>query len=231
MKWIDLPCEPHDSLDWKKEIGEALTQEEKIIWKCRLGLESLYYPFEDEMQFQSAALSLKRFSEIVWPRFQDATEFVCLYRGAADFQPESFLTYCQMLSHKLPDEVKVLLLLDLASRKTPALALQLLSEERFRFFSVGLRGMDLPRDGFWWEGTKIHWRTHPVSTGLVFPKNDHDRIQELLAIPHAKIIFENTLSEEWEGLDKLILIAESVGPQALRKLQGFRAAGGVVIEI
>jgi hypothetical protein len=259
LKWIDLPSQPHDSLDWSKELAQAkmhVEQGDRIVWKCNLGLEGPFYPLDDEMRFQSASLAMTRFSETVWPAFQEATEFVCLYRGSGDFlacfswsdkqradfdkfadadtrifTAESFAIYFRMLSHRLPDEAKVLLLFDLAPLKSPATALQVLSKERFDHFSMGFCGLDMPLEGIWWEGTAIEYRKINAVSGAVFPEAHSDRAEELFHIPDVKIIFESFLSEEWEGLDQLYVIENSLSAQGLRKLSGFHAAGGEIITI
>ena len=43
-----------------------------------------------------------------------------------------------------------------------------------------------------------------------------------------KIIFETFLSEEWDGLDHLIALEDSLSIQGLRKIKGFEVSGGVV---
>jgi hypothetical protein len=267
MQWIDLPCQPHDSLDWSEELCKARTlveQGDRIVWKCNLGLEGPFYPLDDEMRFQSASLAMTRFSEIVWPEFKEHTEFVCLYRGSADFHSyfswsdkqltdfarfadpdtlqakrlftaESFAIYFRMLSHRLPDEAKVLLLFDLAPLKSPVTALQVISKERFEHFSIGVRGLDMPIEGLWWDGTELECRKIEVTAGVVFPESaceaSCEALGKLFTIPGVKIIFESFLSEEWEGLDQLYVIENSLSVQGLRKLSGFRAAGGEVITI
>jgi hypothetical protein len=147
------------------------------------------------------------------------------------FCAESFAIYFQMLSHRLPDEAKVLLLFDLTHLESPVRALQAISKERFEHFSIGFRGMDLPLDGLWWEGTTLYTRKIETTAGVVFPRELCDRIEELLSLDGVKILFESNVSEEWEGLDLLYVIAGSLGVQGMRKLSGFRAAGGEIIEI
>jgi hypothetical protein len=263
MHWIDLPCAPHDSLDWTRELAAAkllVEQGKRIVWKCNLGLESPFYPLDDEMRFQAATLAMSRFSEQVWPYFQESTDFICLYRGTADFLPffswserqltdferfqeeedqttakssfaaESFAIYFQMLSHRLPDEAKVLLLFDV-TQLPPICALKSLSKERFEHFSIGLRGMTLPIEGLRWNGETVAYHSIESNSGAIFPKAPCERLSELVTLPGVKIIFEQFVSEEWEGLDQLYVIAGSLSPQGMRKLSGFSAAGGEIIEI
>jgi hypothetical protein len=46
-----------------------------------------------------------------------------------------------------------------------------------------------------------------------------------------KVIPEATLISEWDGLDTLVVCSKGLGPQGLRKLHGFCAAGGVVAAV
>ncbi len=77
---IRLSARPSDSLDWN--IAPDATS---IMWHLDLGLEEGFFPLEDEMRFQSLTLALEKFGKEIWPRFQDKTKGVILYRGNADF--------------------------------------------------------------------------------------------------------------------------------------------------
>ncbi len=90
MQIIELGAEPHDTLDWSREMEraqEVAAAGKKIFWKFRLGLEQPFFPLEDELRFQSLSLALMQFSKEVWPIFQEATSALCLYRGTADLCP------------------------------------------------------------------------------------------------------------------------------------------------
>jgi hypothetical protein len=43
-----------------------------------------------------------------------------------------------------------------------------------------------------------------------------------------RVVAEEYLTAEWDGLDELLVIASSMNPLLQRKLQGFSAAGGTV---
>lgn len=272
--WIELPSEPHQSLNWEQEIkaAEQVAQKKgRLLWKIATGLEAPFYPLDDELRFQAISLALQQFSKDVWPRFQGQTEAVCLYRGTADFlelfswterqqqsynawleeeeiqdsplsrrlfAAEAFAIYFQMLSHRLPDEVRVQLLFDLEAFHAPSEALQMISKERFEHFQIAIRGMHLPLEGLWWEGTEVCQRSIESDVGLVFPASrepshmqSFDRL--LLDTSHqpVKIIFESFLSEDWEGIDRLLAVRGSLSHQGERKLKGFAAAGGEVVYI
>lgn len=124
----------------------------------------------------------------------------------------------------------MLLLFDV-THLPPISALQSLSKERFEHFSIALRGMHLPIEGLRWDGDELLYHKVEGNAGAIFPKTSCERLGALVTIPGVKLIFEQFVSEEWEGLDKLYVIAGSLSPQAKRKLSGFVAAGGEIIEI
>jgi hypothetical protein len=154
---------------------------------------------------------------------------------------EAFAIYFQMLSHRLPDEANIFLLFDVAGFTAPSSLLAALGKERFEHFSLALRGMDLyqvpdsgiPREGFRWEGDSIRFHAIDSFSGLVFPEKrsaaaQFDRALSQMKVP-VKVVFESFLSEEWEGLDRLFVLAKELSPQGQRMLKGFESAGGEVV--
>jgi len=213
MKWIELPCEPHHNLDWKFEVSD-----EKIMWHFRLGLENPFFPWEDEMRFSALALALEQFTKEIWPKYQGQ---LCLYRGPA----VDNRMYFQMLAHKLPDEAEIFLLFDLDPQMSTAKSLKLIGQ--YEHFVVALRGKEIPLDGYRWDNGLVY-QTVEAKTGLVFPDSTDERFETFLE-SEVKILFESRLREEWSGLDRLIVLAETLTPQSRRMLQGFLAAGGEVV--
>ena len=74
--------------------------------------------------------------------------------------------------------------------------------------------------------------------GICFPSDVFcsgailDRIDRYLAAlktPY-RVVFESLLSEQWEGLDSLTVWPDGLSVQGKRKLMGFRAAGGTVLD-
>lgn len=232
-KWIELPCKPCDLLDWRSQLAVAEEANIPIVWKIDAGLEQPFYPLEDELRFQAISLALRQFSTDVWPRFQQQTSGICLYKGSADFQTEAYALYFQMLSHKLPDEAEVELLLDLSCLRHPSDALKIISHERFDHFQIAIHGMELPLEGMRWDGSCLQL---VVNQGLVFPETVNEGLAGAFDLflqtrSDVKIVFERHLSSQWEGMDRLFVIRESLGPRGQRMLQGFCAAGGEVTYI
>lgn len=252
---IILAAEPHDTLNWHDALRRA-EQAKEIVWEMRLGLEGAYFPFDDEMRFETCALALKQFTSEVWPQFAAKTTGLILYRGPLDiaerfawseryrqsfaaegvserlFCVEVLAVYLQMLSHKLPDELEVLALFDERRIASSAEVLSLISKERFAHFVVALRGDALPRDGLVWDEERLELRRIPTTVGLVFPERQepelHAGFDQLLEQESGRVVFEAFLTEEWEGLDELVVLDGSLSAQGLRKLKGFEAAGGEI---
>ncbi len=258
MQWIELPCKPSDTLDWKKPLEQARTsvaKGERIAWRCLLGMETPYYPLGCEMQFQAASLAMTQFTDVVWPEFQEWTDYICLYRGTAHFHsffawterqrddlirfgdPEfvfcadAYAIYFRMLMSRLPDEAKILLLFDLSGFASRSQALQIVSKDSFEHFTIGLRGIDIPLEGLWWEEDLLEMRTIATNAAVVLPTEPCQRVEKLCSLPGVKILFEQNVSEEWEGIDRLYVLKGSLSVQGVRKLSGFQAAGGEIIEI
>ncbi len=253
MKTIVLSGRQNSSLDWKSQIQEADASISQVRWEFDLGLADPFFPLEDELRFQALALSLKTFSEEVWPRFQERTQGAVLYRGSADFSrfflwterqeanyeewkegrplcseehmkrlfcAEAFAAYFQMLAHKLPDELNVLLCLKKEPAGSRAETEHLYSPERFEHFQIEMEG-DV-------EETRL---------GVCFPEECG---QEELAIldawmermnEPARAVPESLLTESWDGLDVIYILGGRMSERGKRKLKGFQAAGGLVEEI
>ncbi len=255
-KHILIPAQPHETLDWQKQKEDAAATKGKIVWEFDLGLNGPYFPLEDELRFSSLSLALSNFTKEIWPSFQESTAKAVLYRGSADFSSffkwserqeanwtawkegkpdsgeahmrrlfcaETFAAYFQMLAHKLPDELPLTLALNAGALGTLAQTYHLLSSERFEHFLLEIEGFAKP--------------SKETNIGVCFPQdsfcsqailNKLDRLFSSLKEPF-RIVYESTLSEEWEGLDVLYIVPEAMTVQGKRKLMGFCAAGGTVI--
>ena len=241
---MKLSARPSDDLDWKIEGNHSL-------FEFDLGLHDPYFPLEDELHFQALCAGLNHFTKEVWPRFPEAKAI--LYRGPADFSQffrwsesqetnyaawkedrpkisevhlkrlfcaEAFVTYFQMLAHRLPDELPLTLILDAKGTGSLAETLHLLSPERFEHFIVD-------------SGMKFD-----SNIGVCFPPDTEcservlEKIDALLkTLPSFKPVYEPLLTEQWDGLDDIIVFKEALTERGKRKLKGFEAAGGKVVEV
>jgi hypothetical protein len=225
--WIELPCQPHHDLNWSGELALAKEFKGKIVWYFNLGLEDPFFPIEDQLRFSSIALALQQFTKDVWPNFQEQTLALCLYRGLM----ADFIIYFQMLAHKLPDEAPIWLLFEVESHLPVSKALQLIFLEGFEHFKIALKGKLLPLEGYRWDHEKIVYHPLSVTTGAVFPTelDALSRFDSLLSRGPVRVIPEAYLSEQWEGLDRLLVVSDSLTIQGGRMLKGFLATGGEVV--
>lgn len=138
------------------------------------------------------------------------------------FCADSFALYFQMLSHNLPDEMAITLILDGAGCGSLSETLQLLSKERFEHFSLQVQSLSL---------------TESSSLAVCFPEESQctqevleklDQIFDTLEKP-IRVIQEPFLTEGWEGVEYLYVLSEALQERGKRKLMGFCAAGGTVI--
>lgn len=176
----------------------------------------------------------------------------------ADDLPSHYDLYCtQMLSeylHRLvaflPDVVLPFALIDATSIASPGKIAQLFSKERFDHIQLALKGATCPFSGICWDERQngqgylgnvltVKKQAAAPTLGLYLPKDkflDAVLIQEIDTLICAlnknqipfRIIPEEKLTEQWDGIDKLIVPSQAISEQGKRKLLGFIAAGGSI---
>jgi hypothetical protein len=139
-----------------------------------------------------------------------------------------------MLSHSLPDELPLFLWLDAEGLGTPAERHQILSQERFAHFQVAIKNL-IGFNGPSWEGDTLLPPKNRSSYGLCLPEEALCRIEVLQKLntilnESLRVIGEPFLTDEWEGIDVFYVLKGSTTVQGDRKLKGFLATGGSVIE-
>lgn len=240
---MKLAARPSSDLDWNIE-GDV----KRFEWD--LGLQDPYFPLEDELYFQALGLALSHFTKNVFPKHPHAE--AVLYRGSLDFSfffrwsekqeenfavwkegrkevnerhlkrlfcLEAFVAYFQMLAHKLPDEMPLILSLDCSDIDSVAEMLHLLSPERLEHFTI-------ETDLSFSSSTGVC-----IPTDLACSQEVLDRLDALFhSLESFKPVYEAYLSEQWDGLDEIIVLPGTLTEQGRRKLKGFEAAGGVVRE-
>lgn len=262
---ITLSCKPSDTLDWDIQ---KFPMDGPLFFYFDLGLESPFFPIDDEMHFQSLSLALTKFTQEIWPAFQDRIGGAVLYRGSADFDScyswtakqtenwelwlpqrasaseshlrrlfcaDAYAHYFQMLAHRLPDEMPLYLLLDGDGIGTIAERHQLFSKERFEHFFIATKGLPYT-NGLIWDGDEIKEIPEKSSVALCFPEESMCSgviLQKIESIINSfetpfRIVSEAFLTEEWEGVDVLHVLADTLGPRGERKVKGFLATGGIV---
>jgi len=161
--------------------------------------------------------------------------------------------FLEMLAGPLPDSLNRFILLDVSKIEDPLLAAQLITKERFSHIDVGVKGTQT-------LGGELSWDGHAMSAGVITRQLEKATIKEKAKIgiclppmnrcaaPSFKglskvfkdlekkgldfrVIPENSLTADWDGLDYLVVSSQLLTPQGRRKLNGFCAAGGIVVTV
>jgi hypothetical protein len=238
---IKLPAKPHDDLNWKIEgtpsvfefdlglhepyfpledelhfnaLAAALTHFTKEVWPRFPESKAILYRGKADFSTFFRWSESQEVNFGVWKEDRPIGEEVHLKRL---FCAEAFVTYFQMLAHRLPDELPLSLIVDPENTGTLAQTLHLLSPERFEHFHV--------ESGF-------HFHSN---IGVCFPPDSEcgqKELEELDALIHRlpsfKPVYETMLTEQWDGLDEIYVLKGALTQSGKRKLLGFEAAGGKV---
>ncbi len=158
--------------------------------------------------------------------------------------------YLHRLVSFLPDSVLPFALIDISGIASPLKAAQFFSKERFEYLHLALKGACIPFSGICWEEGKSGqgWlglearaadNLPEVTLGVYLPKDEYihadlvEKMDRLIASLQQKavpfrIVCEEKLTEQWDGLDRLIVPSSALSVQGKRKLLGFIAAGGSI---
>lgn len=234
---IHLNGRMNADLDWKKEKEKALQTEEDLIWELDLGLFSnLKYPLAHKSQHLSLRLSLEHFQADIWSAFQLRTQAVVLYRGPLDFsrelQNDDKLGCSEMGADYLDllvdgfAEMPFCLELDAGGIEDRWLEALLRNRARFPRFKLHVAHSQLLLD----DNARVAVMLPPAgSVGLDRHRKLAQSLRELKQ--PFRIIPEEFFLLEWSELDYVIVDSATVDLQQKRKLQGFAAAGGVIITL
>lgn len=166
---------------------------------------------------------------------------------------EVLAEYLHQLAAVLPHEAEIFALFDATTSDSSAMLAYLLSKEHFSHIQIGVFGAKAPIGSLQWKSGKTQGgyignkefftplREDP-KIGVVLPlkeRIDHNVlffIDDLFLSLESKeleyrIISEAYLTEEWDGLDFLIIYSEYLSSMGKRKLSGFIAAGGRAVVI
>lgn len=255
---LRLPAQLNDTLDWSTQIEQAhqiISSNKSLLWEIDLGLPDFQFTPDNSAAFFSFSLALEEFTSKVWPLFANHTFGAALYRGGLPnfplshwetaFVDSSYSCYTlysiQMLSeylHRLisflPDTILPFAFIDATTIASPAKAAQLFSKARFEHLHLALKGAKSPFPGLCWEtGQPFLASSPPIA--IYLPDDaliDPAFLQKLdNLLPHLtdfRWIPEEKLTEQWDGLDLLLVDPDKISLQGKRKLLGFIAAGGAV---
>jgi hypothetical protein len=148
--------------------------------------------------------------------------------------------YLHRLISFLPDTVLPFALIDATQMSSTARVSQIFSTARFEHLHLAIKGATVPFSGMGWEEGWMGCipRTSNnlgvlLPTDACFSASIRKSLDEIIHDLKGKnepfrIVPEEKLTEQWDGLDKLIVISEGLSPQGKRKLLGFAAAGGEI---
>lgn len=228
---VRLDASEHASLKWKIEEDYPL-----ILWELELGLSEAIA--SEEPRLLALELAVEHFTEALYPAFAAKTLGVALYRGAFN---EALLQPLQHLASRLPVQVRPFVFLDTDSIAD--------AEGYFRCINqLNLGSLNPILKGKWpqkypYALPAIAWEHDSSPLGFVastlrksLPEKKLSLAALLsesgeLVIPESpcRVIPEALLTQEWDGVDELIVPKENLTEKCQRKLRGFEAAGGVVI--
>lgn len=168
------------------------------------------------------------------------------------FSRDVAVEYLLLLRNRLPDTLACYLLLDVEHIQSPLWQTQLLHAERFEQLSLAVKGAKVPLRALGWmqpspygllsSKKQVNLEMKPVLIGICLPAMDTyksefytglEKVLEKLikdSVPF-RVIPENYLITDWDGLDYLIYVPEGLSVQGKRKLQGFCAAGGTAVTV
>ncbi len=165
------------------------------------------------------------------------------------------IDYLRLMTSHTPEGLNIYLLLDANGFIEPAELAHLISKDRFERLNIAIKqeivlsdciawGCDHPL-AFGYIGEDPRALTIPtlnLNIGVCLPPYHSMSLDHLRHLNEAlkklklhkisfKLISEEYLTSEWEGLDFIIVLSNGMSNQGKRKLQGFCAAGGTIVTI
>ena len=163
------------------------------------------------------------------------------------FQISLIAEYLHRIASMIQEQIEIYASFDLRTFSLLE-TLQFISSDRFSYMRLGLKGCNLPSlglncgEGKMIGGTLGENVVEPITPkiGLLFP-SDHkltegaekDFEQLLQAVIQLNIpfyvLYEESMTENWQNLEKVIVHSKFMDPLLKRKCQGFAAADGVIV--
>jgi hypothetical protein len=209
-------------LTWEEEYKAAEELVKNGIRVCfELGLDLF------TTRFEILTFAIDEFRKRLLEPFQEHTDAVILFRGPLEVERMPLL---DALRQELPPDLCVLLLFDATNTS-------MIIPDRYSLFTLALKNSPhLVSCCCWQEGKALlgyigrdiaHYTPTTCTKGVVISRE----CQSLPAITgDFKIISQETVGAEWEGIDELYVQSDTLQPTTLRLLEGFQAAGGIVID-
>lgn len=243
---IALDATERSLLNWAEGIAAAHRAIEKgmlILWELQFAL--LDGSMEDEARFLTLQLNVQHFHEFLWPRFREYTFGVALFRGPPH---EEMIPYLKSLAALLDEEITPFIFIDTSNLTSYAEYFRKMNQEKCGHLTLILKG-PLPAQ-FPWALPALGWDHSQSPLGFcaqtVMPQPHQREIRHALCLPAKegvdlekvvnvfgslpfRVIPENLLNCEWEGIEKLVIFPDDITERTARQIRGFVAAGGEVI--
>jgi len=228
---ICLDASEHASLKW-----EIDTDYSQVLWELDFALDEAV--LNDELRYLALELAVDHFTKSIWPQVEEKTFGVSLYRGPF---MESLLDPLKSLASHLPESVRPFIFLDTDSIPDPRTYFRSINQAELGYLTPVLKGKWPERYPYAFPA--LAWN-HPNSllgifSDTLYPPLPERRLSVGVLVPESgdfpvlegatRMIPEQILTHEWEGVDQLIVVSSSVNERTQRKLRGFEAAGGEVI--
>lgn len=149
--------------------------------------------------------------------------------------------YLDLLAGHMSQILPLYALLDATAVPDLSWQMQMLAKEKFPRFELGVRGSHIGHFALdWTKEDSLLVPSRNEQVGLCLPiaedKSHYENLSRAAeALNVRKIPFrtipESQLTQEWDGLDVLFVLPESVSVEGKRKLMGFCAAGGQVVSM
>lgn len=234
-------------LNWSAEVETAqrcIRDGLMILWDLDLHLQEGL--LDDDSRFLTLQLAVSHFVDTVWPSFHESSLGVCLYRGVFT---EQVIDYVKLLAALLPEEALCFVFLDTTPIHDLGEYFRLLSLEKFGHLKVALKGPFAER--YPYALPALAWDHHAsplgvcaseplaplaqtrITYGICLPEKRDDALVagavRALGKTPFRVIPEPLLTQEWDGIEKLIVFPALMDERGWRKIRGFEAASGEVI--
>lgn len=246
---LSLPMGLQSKLKWdqeKKWAEEYIQAGLKLVFAFEMDLHELFRKeAERESPLLSLQLGIDQFNQ-VFGLLKEHTIGCVVYQG--EILKAEDLEFLKILISALPDEVASFLLLD-AHGASDEEILNFLSLEDLTHFHLAMKGefaekfpYAYPMMGFDHGHSALGYfsqmpqKTCPstlIKNAICLPLNMGNKVINALQTVQSpfRLIPEWALTTAWDGIDTLYIDRENLSQQGARKVRGFQAAGGSVIDL
>ena len=198
--------------------------------------------FETPDLIEKSVVSFEAFSQ-----YNVSIELLQLY--ACDVA----IDFLDMLIQPICEEIECFAMVDCSKISNCLLQARLLSSERCDRLHFIVKNSSVPPQGLAWDGeitpygycgagNESTFKEEKPSIGICIPEVSMINSKFYIGLESAiafliekkkdfRVVSEANLTVEWDGLDILIVNRSGLSPYGFRKLQGFCAAGGLVVSV